>query len=445
MNNNRFDEDENDELHDRHRGVENHVVGGAPSHVRDDRFDDAGKGMIPRNLLVWVVLVVALVVAVGLVLQSFMGIDNKAKRQAVENARTADEMESNDPNAILLQQRIREQERAAAEAEAQRKIDEANAKAAALKAEMEKREAMRNTPPPPSPEGNGSGEKSQAELEREKLEKMREAAAASGIIAIGGRGAMGGGSEPQTDPTVNAMQQMQSQMVGALGQMANNGNLGAEQRNEDWLKNQEKMARASTVFFGNSERDGRVLHQGTSIPGVLITRINSDLPGQLTAQVTSNVYDSINGTHLIIPKGSKLIGRYSSGVSQGQERVLVAFERIIKPDGSSAFIGGMQGADQAGASGMHDEVDTHFWEMLGSSLLIATLAGLADGLSNDNNSNVTVVSGGSSTLQTTSSSAGQVLVDTAEKSLERYTNRKPTLIINPGYRFNIMVNKDIRL
>lgn len=439
MNNRPFDDDDDDNLpdHSTHRGS-----GEAPSHVRDDRFDDAGKGMLPRNLLVWAILVIGLVVSAGLTMQAFMGGDDRSKRQAEDDASRLSKMRDEDPNNILLQQRIREQERAAAEAEAQRKIDEANAKAAALQAEMEKRKLMEDLPKPP--EEKSADGKSQEDLEREKLAKMREAAAASGIIAIGGKAAFAS-SAPQTDPTLNAMQQMQSQMAGALGQMANNGTQGAEQRNEDWLKNYEKQARASTVFFGNSERDGRVLHQGASIPGVLITRINSDLPGQLTAQVTTDVYDSINGRHLIIPKGSKLVGRYSSGINQGQERVLVAFERIIKPDGSSAWIGGMQGADQAGASGMHDQVDTHFWEMLGSSLLIAVLAGVADGLSNDNNGNVTVVSGGSSTLQTTSSSAGQVLVDTAEKSLERYTNRKPTLIINPGYRFNIMANKDIRL
>ena len=110
---------------------------------------------------------------------------------------------------------------------------------------------------------------------------------------------------------------------------------------------------------------------GRSSPGVMLTGVNSDLPGALIAQVSQNVYDTAHGAHLLIPQGSKLYGVYDSRVVYGQSRVLVAWNRLIFPDGSAVTLGAMPGADMSGYSGFHDQVDNHYWRIFGSAVLMS--------------------------------------------------------------------------
>ena len=192
------------------------------------------------------------------------------------------------------------------------------------------------------------------------------------------------------------------------------------------------------VIFAQKPLSQNVVFQGTAIPVVSMTQINSDLPGMIKAQVVEDVYDSIHGTTLLIPKGSVLNGVYNSDVKIGQERVMFAFTRLILPNGMSADLGGMPGADEIGQAGATDDVNNHFFKIFGSSLLTAGLSGLFS------NNSVTVNSyGGSST--TISSVAGQVLSQTAQTMMQRNQNIQPTITIRPGIRFNVMVNKDIYL
>ena len=118
------------------------------------------------------------------------------------------------------------------------------------------------------------------------------------------------------------------------------------------------------------------LKAGTVIPTVLITGINSDLPGKVVGQVRENVYDSVTGNHLLIPQGSRLIASYDSMVAWGQERVLVCWQHLIRPDGSSISLECMPGVDLAGYAGFADDVDNHWWKIISgasfSSLLAAT-------------------------------------------------------------------------
>ena len=109
---------------------------------------------------------------------------------------------------------------------------------------------------------------------------------------------------------------------------------------------------------------------GTVIPAALLTAINSDLPGEIIAQVTEPVYDHVTGRTVLIPQGSKLIGQYDSQVAYGQDRALIAWTRIIMPNGRSINIGSMSGADLFGAAGLKDQVDGHFWQMARGILLI---------------------------------------------------------------------------
>ena len=178
---------------------------------------------------------------------------------------------------------------------------------------------------------------------------------------------------------------------------------------------------------------------GTVIPATLVTGINSDIPGQVTAQVSQNVYDTARGKYLLIPQGSRLIGGYSANVIYGQERLLLGWQRIIFPDGRSIDIGSMPGTDQAGYSGVTDEVNNHYLRLYGSSLMLSVIsagsAWAADRTSNDNDSK--------SFSNEFASSAGSQMSQTLSELIRKNMNIAPTLTVRPGFRLNVMVTKDI--
>ena len=182
---------------------------------------------------------------------------------------------------------------------------------------------------------------------------------------------------------------------------------------------------------------------GTVIPGMMVTGINSDLPGSMIAQVSQDVYDTATGGQLLVPQGAKLFGAYDSRVIYGQSRVLIAWNRIVFPDGSSVTLGTMPGADMSGYAGFHDQVDNHYTRIFGSAMLMSLISGgtsyALDSLDNSSgsDSNATTVQ---SALGT--SMAAQ-LNQTTLNLLQRNLNIKPTLEIRPGYQFNIIVTKDV--
>lgn len=177
---------------------------------------------------------------------------------------------------------------------------------------------------------------------------------------------------------------------------------------------------------------------GSVIPAAMITAVNSDLPGNIIAQVTQNIYDSATGHYLLIPQGSKLFGVYDSRVIMGQQRVLVAWNRIIFPDGSAMTIPSIPGADMAGNSGFHQKVDNHYFRIFGSSVLMALItAGTAYAVDQNSTDN-------ENSLQSQMNSAlAQQLGQAATALLEKHLNIKPTLEIDPGYQFNVVLTKDL--
>ena len=122
-----------------------------------------------------------------------------------------------------------------------------------------------------------------------------------------------------------------------------------------------------------------VVQAGNIIPASLMTGIRSDLPGQITAQVTENVYDSPTGRFLLVPQGTRLIGVYDSQVAFGQSRVLLVWTRLIMPNGRSIVLERQPGADTAGYAGLEDEVDNH-WGALFKAALLSTLLGVGSEL-----------------------------------------------------------------
>lgn len=179
---------------------------------------------------------------------------------------------------------------------------------------------------------------------------------------------------------------------------------------------------------------------GSIIPGVMITGINSDLPGQITGQVRQNVYDSATGRFILIPAGARLVGTYDSGISAGQERVLVAWNDIIFPDGSRLSLDTMPGADKSGIAGMKDKVDNHYVRTFGQAFLLSLFSAGAQ-LSQTRGS----VNGSFSASQIMAAAIGMQAYSLGSQLIRRGLNIQPTLEISPGMEFSIMVTKDIIL
>lgn len=182
-----------------------------------------------------------------------------------------------------------------------------------------------------------------------------------------------------------------------------------------------------------------VVQAGNIIPAALITGIRSDLPGQITAQVTENVFDSPTGHFLLVPQGTRLIGIYDSQVAFGQSRVLLVWTRLIMPNGRSIVLERQPGSDTAGYAGLEDEVDNH-WGALFKAALLSTLLGVGSELGSTtgtgtNSDVITALRRGSS----------DSLNQTGQKVVQRNLDIQPTLTIRPGFPVRVIVNRDLVL
>jgi len=178
---------------------------------------------------------------------------------------------------------------------------------------------------------------------------------------------------------------------------------------------------------------------GTVIAGALVTGIQSDLPGDVIATVTEPVYDTATGRHLLIPQGSRILGKYNSQVSYGQSRVQVVWNRIVLPDTSSLALDSLVGADPAGHAGLEDGVDWH-WDRVFAGAALTTLLGIGAELAapeNRQNGNRIVIAGRDG-LQDSVSQAGQEMT-------RRNMNIQPTLSAPPGLPLRVIVNRDLIL
>lgn len=182
-----------------------------------------------------------------------------------------------------------------------------------------------------------------------------------------------------------------------------------------------------------------IVQAGSIIPAALITGIRSDLPGQITAQVTENVYDSPTGRVRLVPQGARLIGVYDSQVAFGQSRVLLVWTRLILPNGRSIVLERQQGANAGGYSGLEDQVDNHWGELTKAALLSTVLgvgAELGSGADTGNNTAI---------LQALRLGAANSLNQTGQQLVRRNLNIQPTLTIRSGYPVRVVVNCDLVL
>lgn len=278
---------------------------------------------------------------------------------------------------------------------------------------------------PVPPIGNSAGAaRSPAEEARDRVRQEREAAEASRLFL---------GANASSAPTTDALRgSLDLPAAAAPASLA--GEQTRESARRAFLAGETGKPAESAERI-RAPASAYILQAGSVIPAALITGIRSDLPGQVTAQVTQNVYDSPTGRILLIPQGARLIGDYDSEVAAGQERVLLAWDRLIFPGGRSIRLERQPGADAAGMAGLTDRTDHHWGSMLRAAL-VSTLLGVGAELgSNGDGAIVRALRDGS---QETINQSGQRLV-------ERQMNIPPTLTIRPGFLLRVLVTRDLIL
>jgi type IV secretion system protein VirB10 len=179
-----------------------------------------------------------------------------------------------------------------------------------------------------------------------------------------------------------------------------------------------------------------ILQAGAVIAASLLTGLRSDLPGQVTAQVTENVYDSPTGRILLIPQGARLVGQYDAQVAFGQSRALLVWNRLIMPNGRSIVLERQPGADPEGYAGLEDQVDNH-WGMLFKAAILSTLLSVGSEAGTSDNEN--------SLVQAIRQGASQSFSQVGEQVVGRSLNVQPTITIRPGFPVRVLVTHDLVL
>lgn len=294
---------------------------------------------------------------------------------------------------------------------------------------LDRQRSLDMTVPPAGPEQAAQA----AEVERQRLVAVRKAARESGVMMqMSGANRSAAVPAAETTPAVPATVEGAPDPKLALDP---DRDPNGQQRKADFLaeKREADDINPHTLVAPVSPW---TLSAGSVIAASLITGLNSDLPGLVTAQVTENAYDSVTGRTLLIPQGSRLIGSYDSVVAFGQRRALVVWQRIILPDGSSIRIDNVPATDTAGYAGLSDKVDVHTWQLL-KGVALSTLLGVGTQLS-FGSSESDLVRAIRESVQQSGSRAGDQLV-------MHNLNIQPTIRVRPGWPLRVVVQKDIVL
>ena len=272
------------------------------------------------------------------------------------------------------------------------------------------------------------------------LEERERLAARNSAIGFSVKGGSYAPSPPaQTQAMINPF----LQQMAAAAQAAGGGNGGGASTDPQDQKAAFFDKNRSSAWYVKGSVTAAVseyeVKAGAIIPGVMLTGIKSDLPGQVVGQVRENVYDSQTGQYLLIPQGTKVIGIYDSKIQYGQDRVLLVWTRLIFPNGESLDIENMGATDGAGYSGLNDRTNNHTGRLITGILLgsVAT-AGATIAAGNTNSNNVTF---GQAAVQGAATNVANAVADITRKNLAV----QPTIEIRPGWKFNVFVNKDLIL
>ncbi len=278
-------------------------------------------------------------------------------------------------------------------------------------------------------------QKSEAQLFREKVATQKREAALKALSAptLVSIGVIPNGQEtPQTNAFQSNGQYPPSQMTIPPQEQP-------DQKQKRLFLDEAEESGVSLTNAYHQAGSPFELKQGHLIPMMLITKINSDLPGRIKAQVTENVYDTATGNHLLIPQGTMINGIYDSRVIFGQKRVLIAWQRLIFPDGSALNVGSMPGTDQEGAAGLNDLVDNHYFQIFGSAILMSVVnAGFT--LVTDTGTDATQKETAQDAL---AKSAAQQMQQVFSKMIDKIMNIQPELIIRQGKQGHIILTKDV--
>ena len=286
------------------------------------------------------------------------------------------------------------------------------------------------------PPETSEAEKLRLKLEAERLER-RQAARQSGVaFAVSAQAAPASASSALAELGVSQATKDSSTPLTAQSARDEANRQDDKKNFLDNDREQEVYVRSQLI----SPRSPYQVMAGTVLPGVMLTGINSDLPGQILGQISQNVFDSVEGRHLLVPQGTKVIGEYDSRIAYGQERVLIIWTRLIFPNGRSITLEGMPGVDMSGYAGLTDQVNNHYFKLLGG-VVFSSLLGASAQLAEGRNYSSTDPRYSELAAQGIAKNANDVGQEITRKNL----NIQPTLEIRPGFRFSVFVNKDVIL
>ena len=274
------------------------------------------------------------------------------------------------------------------------------------------------------------------------LRKEAEAAAASSVFFRSGKPGQAVGAVALAAPGApSAMASFDPLATGPASTAAQPADPTAVQNRQEQKEAFLKSGSTETRNSGNLQMPASPYQvmAGTVIAAALVTGIKSDLPGDVIATVTEPVYDTATGKFLLIPQGSRILGRYNSQVSYGQSRVQMVWHRIILPDTSSLTLDNLVGTDPAGYTGVEDEVDRHWGRILAGAAL-TTLLGVGAELAapeNRQDGNRIIIAG--------RDSAQDSINQVGQEMTRRNMNVQPTLTARPGLSVRIVANRDLRL
>lgn len=269
-------------------------------------------------------------------------------------------------------------------------------------------------------------QKSAEEIERENRIKQLEAEADAALRS----------PTTITIATRPQVQQTDDKILLAQGNKAvqdYDGNRQESKRNFLMNEQAQKYYQSNFMIEQLSEFE---IKAGDFIPAILQTGINSDLPSKtIVAIVSENVRDTIRGKHILIPQGTKIIGVYDSSITFGQERLLIIWQRLIFPNGKTIGLDNMQGVDLSGKAGITGDVNNHFSTLL-KGVILSSIMGSAGAIVTERKNDWRGAA---------AEGAGEQIVTIGDNFAERALSRQPTITIEPGTRFNIIVHSDLIL
>lgn len=298
----------------------------------------------------------------------------------------------------------------------------------ATTAQLGDQQTVASTPPAPDAAGSRSADNDQAAA-RQRQRQQRDSARSSKLFAAAGESGRSSSQTADTAASSPAAVSKPDPQVTPSGD--------AQDRKAAFVGN---GTRTPTINSGQlTAPAGRnVVIAGSTIAAALITGLSSDLPGEVVAQVTEDVFDAATGRIKLVPQGTRLIGSYDAHVTYGQSRALVVWTRLILPDGRSLDLDRLIGTDAAGQSGFADRVDHHTGTLLKAGLL-STLFGVG--------ANAATGGGGNNNdiAYAIRDSAGQSVERAGDKLVERQLDVQPTITIRPGARVRVLISRDLVL